>query len=105
VETLTIGELAARSGVAPSALRYYERLGLIRAARLTYPHESRLGEAVGGLAAPARRADPPAAWAARQARRLHRVRLPVAAHLRAGQPEGHRGRQRGWAALPTPWRV
>jgi len=33
VESLTIGELAARSGVAPSALRYYERLGLIRAGR------------------------------------------------------------------------
>ncbi|OLB80129.1 MAG: redox-sensitive transcriptional activator SoxR [Actinobacteria bacterium 13_2_20CM_2_71_6] len=33
VESLTIGELAARSGVAPSALRYYERLGLIRAER------------------------------------------------------------------------
>lgn len=32
-ETLTIGDLAARSGVAPSALRYYERLGLIRASR------------------------------------------------------------------------
>jgi MerR family redox-sensitive transcriptional activator SoxR len=32
-EALTIGELAARSGVAPSALRYYERLGLIRAGR------------------------------------------------------------------------
>ncbi|MEE6258623.1 redox-sensitive transcriptional activator SoxR [Plantactinospora sonchi] len=32
-ETLTIGELAARSGVATSALRYYERLGLIRAGR------------------------------------------------------------------------
>jgi MerR family redox-sensitive transcriptional activator SoxR len=31
--SLTIGELAARSGVAPSALRYYERLGLIRAGR------------------------------------------------------------------------
>jgi MerR family transcriptional regulator, redox-sensitive transcriptional activator SoxR len=30
---LTIGELAARSGVAPSALRYYERMGLIRATR------------------------------------------------------------------------
>ena len=30
---LTIGELAARSGVAPSALRYYERLGLIWAER------------------------------------------------------------------------
>ena len=32
---LTIGELSARSGVAPSALRYYERLGLIRATRTT----------------------------------------------------------------------
>ncbi|MFF5175585.1 redox-sensitive transcriptional activator SoxR [Micromonospora sp. NPDC000089] len=32
-ESLTIGELAARSGVAPSALRYYERLGLVRAER------------------------------------------------------------------------
>ncbi len=33
MESLTIGELSARSGVAPSALRYYERLGLIRAGR------------------------------------------------------------------------
>lgn len=32
-ESMTIGELSARSGVAPSALRYYERIGLIRAAR------------------------------------------------------------------------
>ena len=32
-DLLTIGELSARSGVAPSALRYYERLGLIRADR------------------------------------------------------------------------
>ncbi|MFG3299976.1 redox-sensitive transcriptional activator SoxR [Micromonospora chersina] len=31
--TLTIGQLSERSGVAPSALRYYERLGLIRAER------------------------------------------------------------------------
>ncbi len=30
---LTIGELAARSGVATSALRYYEKQGLIRAGR------------------------------------------------------------------------
>lgn len=30
---LSIGELSVRSGVAPSALRYYERLGLIRAQR------------------------------------------------------------------------
>ncbi len=32
-ELLSVGELAARSGVAPSALRYYERLGLIRSTR------------------------------------------------------------------------
>ncbi|GIE87262.1 redox-sensitive transcriptional activator SoxR [Actinoplanes regularis] len=33
METLTIGEMAARSGVAASALRYYEREGLLHAAR------------------------------------------------------------------------
>jgi MerR family redox-sensitive transcriptional activator SoxR len=32
-DTLSIGDLAARSGVAPSALRYYERMGLIHASR------------------------------------------------------------------------
>jgi len=33
METLTIGDFAARSGVAPSALRYYEREGLIHSTR------------------------------------------------------------------------
>ena len=32
-EHITISELAARSGVAPSALRYYESIGLIAAER------------------------------------------------------------------------
>jgi MerR family transcriptional regulator, redox-sensitive transcriptional activator SoxR len=32
-QSMTIGQLAERSGVAPSALRYYERLGLIHADR------------------------------------------------------------------------
>jgi MerR family redox-sensitive transcriptional activator SoxR len=32
-DPLTVGEVAARSGFAPSALRYYERLGLIAATR------------------------------------------------------------------------
>src|SRR3954466_8965822 len=32
-DLLTIGELAARSGFAPSALRYYEGLGLITSTR------------------------------------------------------------------------
>jgi MerR family redox-sensitive transcriptional activator SoxR len=33
MESLTIGDFAVRSGVAPSALRYYERQGLIRSTR------------------------------------------------------------------------
>lgn len=33
VDLLAIGEVAARSGMAPSALRYYEQLGLIGATR------------------------------------------------------------------------
>jgi MerR family transcriptional regulator, redox-sensitive transcriptional activator SoxR len=33
METLPIGDFAARSGVAPSALRFYEKEGLIRSAR------------------------------------------------------------------------
>ena len=32
-DRLTIGELSARSGLAPSALRYYEEIGLIHAER------------------------------------------------------------------------
>ncbi|MCM5678930.1 redox-sensitive transcriptional activator SoxR [Schlegelella sp. S2-27] len=41
---LTVGEVAARSGVAPSALRFYEEKGLIRSLRTSgnqrrYPRE------------------------------------------------------------------
>lgn len=35
METLPIGDFAARSGVAPSALRFYEKEGLIRSTRTT----------------------------------------------------------------------
>lgn len=34
-DLLTVGEVAVRSGIAPSALRYYEREGLIAASRTT----------------------------------------------------------------------
>jgi MerR family redox-sensitive transcriptional activator SoxR len=37
---LKIGEVAARSGVAPSALRYYEQRGLITAVRTDSGHRS-----------------------------------------------------------------
>ncbi|PZN29218.1 MAG: redox-sensitive transcriptional activator SoxR [Proteobacteria bacterium] len=36
--SITIGELARRSGVAPSALRYYETLGLIESERTAAGH-------------------------------------------------------------------
>jgi MerR family redox-sensitive transcriptional activator SoxR len=35
IDLLTVSEVAARSGFAPSALRFYEREGLIRAGRTT----------------------------------------------------------------------
>jgi MerR family transcriptional regulator, redox-sensitive transcriptional activator SoxR len=37
-DLLTIGEVSQRSGVAPSALRFYESLGLIRAGRSSGGH-------------------------------------------------------------------
>jgi MerR family redox-sensitive transcriptional activator SoxR len=37
-DLLTIGQLAKRSGVAPSALRYYEERGLIASVRTTAGH-------------------------------------------------------------------
>lgn len=44
-DELTIGELAARSGVAPSALRFYEAQGLI-AARRTSGNQRRYDRAI-----------------------------------------------------------
>jgi MerR family transcriptional regulator, redox-sensitive transcriptional activator SoxR len=44
-DELTIGELAARSGVAPSALRFYEAQGLI-AARRTSGNQRRYARAI-----------------------------------------------------------
>ena len=38
VDSLTIGELAKRSGVATSALRFYEERGLITAQRTSFGH-------------------------------------------------------------------
>ncbi len=45
VALLTMAEVAARSGFAPSALRYYERAGLITATR-TSGNQRRYGRAV-----------------------------------------------------------
>ena len=45
-ETLTIGEVARRSGVAASALRFYEERGLIRSERTGQGHHRRFARPV-----------------------------------------------------------
>ena len=88
---LTIGQVAARAGVAPSALRYYEEQGLVSAERTP-----------GG------------------ARRYHRSVLRRLAFVRAAQnvglslteirdalatlPEGRPPTARDWARLSVGWR-
>ena len=139
---LTIGELSARSGVSQSALRFYERKGLIAAERSSgnqrrYPafalrrvalvqagrtagipleriraaldtlpggpaaDQARLGAALAQLARRARPAHRDARGHPRAPDGLHRLRLPVAAPLRAAQPR-RRGRPRA-APARTTW--
>ena len=142
---LTIGQLAERSGVATSAIRFYESRGLIaserttgnqrryaqstlrrvafirtaqrigltleeigagagHAARPAYADQGRLAPAQPGLAAAARRPDPPDRAAPRPAGRLHRLRLPQPEVLRAHQPRRRprRPRPRRRPARPRP---
>jgi DNA-binding transcriptional MerR regulator len=47
---LTIGELASRTGVSTSALRYYDELGLVRPARRVSGHRRYAADAVGAVA-------------------------------------------------------
>ena len=122
-DLLTVSEVARRSGFAPSALRFYEREGLVHATRtggnqrryergvlrrLAFiraarnvglsldevkaalatlpdgrtPTRSRLDPALAHLARAPRRPDRGPAEAARRARLVHRLRLPVAQALR-----------------------
>ena len=91
-DLLTIGELAARSGVAPSALRYYERLGLIRAdAHRRQPAPLRARRAAPGRVHP----DRPAGR--RLAGRDPRRRWPTL-------PEGRTPTKADWARLSARWR-
>jgi MerR family redox-sensitive transcriptional activator SoxR len=91
VELLTIGQVAERSGVAPSALRYYEQQGLIAASR-----------SPGG----ARR------FPRSVLRRLAFVRAAQNVGLSLGEirtalatlPEGRPPTARDWARLSRSWR-
>lgn len=91
MEQLTIGQVSARSGVAPSALRYYEEQGLITATRTA-----------GG----ARR------YPRTVLRRLAFVRAAQNVGLSLGEirdalatlPEGRPPTARDWARLSSAWR-
>ena len=90
-ETLTVGEVARRSGFAPSAVRFYERAGLIRSER-----------SAGGQ------------------RRFQRITLRRLAFVRAARhvgltldevrdalarlPESRTPTRADWAALSASWR-
>lgn len=119
---LAIGQIAKRSGVNASALRFYEQKGLIQSlrsegGRRLYPQDAlrriafirvaqgmglSLDEIAGALtglpdgrtpdrlsvARAARSANRDLAADEAQARRLHRLRLPLAGALRPLQPGG-----------------
>jgi MerR family redox-sensitive transcriptional activator SoxR len=126
-EPLTIGELAARSGVATSALRYYEDRGLIRSERTGAAHRryrrpvirriafivfaQRIGLTLEEIREELARlpddrvpkradwAKLSATWNARIDAGLHRLRLPVAGPLQTRES----GRRAGQArARPRP---
>jgi MerR family redox-sensitive transcriptional activator SoxR len=90
-DLLTIGELAARSGVAPSALRYYERMGLIRATRTTgnqRRYERATLRRVAFIRVSAQVGVP-----------LEEIRVALAA-----LPEGRTPTKADWARLSRTWR-
>ncbi|GGJ82048.1 redox-sensitive transcriptional activator SoxR [Pilimelia anulata] len=88
---LTIGELSGRSGVAASALRYYERLGLIRSVR-TAGNQRRYDQS--------------------ELRRVSFVRIAAAAGVSLDEigaalaelPDGRTPTRADWAALSRRWR-
>jgi len=89
-DKLTIGQLAARSGLATSALRYYEELGLIRSDRTA-----------GGQRRYARAALRRVAFV-RAAQRVGLSLEEVGSAL-ARLPEDHAPTATGWAPVARSW--
>lgn len=89
---MSVGELAARSGVAVSALHFYERLGLI-ASRRTEGNQRRYGRDMLRRVAVIRVAQ--------------RVGVPLAdvGAALATLPEGRTPTRDDWARLSTGWRA
>ena len=88
---LSIGEVAARSGVAPSALRFYEREGLIEASR-SEGNQRRYDRAV------LRRI------AFIQAGRAAGVKLAQVRESLAGLPRSRTPSRKDWERLSNAWR-
>lgn len=90
-EELTIGELAARSGVAPSAIRFYEAQGLLQARR-TDGNQRRYERAV------LRR------LALIQAGRAAGIPLSRIGEALASLPAGRTPARRDWERFSRAWR-
>ena len=88
---LTIGQLSARSGVAPSALRYYEDLGLIASER-TGGNQRRYAQATLRRVA-----------FIRSAQRVG-LTLDEVAEALATLPEGRTPTKADWSRLSRTWR-
>ena len=91
VDTLTIGELAARSGLAPSALRYYEEQGLIVSTRTAGGQRRYMRSALRRVAV--------VQAAQRVGMSLSEVREAL-----AGLPPDRAPNAREWARLSRAWR-
>lgn len=90
-DLLTVGAVAQRSGFAPSALRYYERLGLISATRTTGGQRRYTRSVLRRLAF------------IRAARNIGLSLDEVAAALEA-LPQGRTPTKADWARLSRGWR-
>lgn len=90
-DLLTVGEVAHRSGFAPSALRFYERVGLVRAARTSGGQRRYQRNVLRRLAF------------IRAARNVGLSLDEVAAAL-ATLPEGRTPTKEDWSRLSRNWR-
>jgi MerR family redox-sensitive transcriptional activator SoxR len=90
-DLLTVGTVAERSGFAPSALRYYERLGLVRAGRTSGGQRRYPRSVLRRLAF------------IRAARNIGLSLDEVAAAL-ATLPDGRTPTKADWARLSRSWR-
>ena len=91
LDLLTIGEVAQRSGVAPSALRYYETQGLITSTRTTATSAATSGRCCAGSGSSGRPSGWGSAWR-RSPRRCNTL------------PGGRTPTKADWTRLSRQWR-